>query len=67
MLEWEYIGGRLRGVVAQRGFTVAYSIRTPVAQGPEEMCLSLEQQNPSKTSEKMGYFGYFDRVMLQFR
>ena len=25
-------------------------------QGPEEMCLSLEHQNPSKTSEKMGYF-----------
>ena len=28
-------------------------------QGPEEMCLSLEHQNPSKTSEIMGYF---DRV-----
>ena len=27
--------------------------------GPEEMCLSLEHQNPSKTSEIMGYF---DRV-----
>ena len=26
------------------------------AQGPEEMFLSLEHQNPSKTSEKMGYF-----------
>ena len=26
------------------------------AQGPEEMCLSLENQNPLKTSEKMGYF-----------
>ena len=25
------------------------------AQGPEEMGLSLEHQNPSKTSEKMGY------------
>ena len=24
-------------------------------QGPEEMCLSLEHQNPSKTPEKMGY------------
>ena len=31
------------------------------AQGPEEMCLSLERQNPSKTSEKMGYF---DRVTV---
>ena len=31
-------------------------------QGPEEMCLSLEHQNPSKTSEKMGYF---DRVTAQ--
>ena len=31
------------------------------SQGPEEMCLSLEHQNPSKTSEKMGYF---DRVTL---
>ena len=29
-------------------------------QGPEEMCLSLEHQNPWKTSEKMGYF---DRVI----
>ena len=27
----------------------------------EEMCLSLEHQNPSKTSEKMGYF---DRVTV---
>ena len=25
------------------------------AQGGPEMCLSLEHQNPSKTSEKMGY------------
>ena len=24
-------------------------------QGPEEMCLSLEHESPSKTSEKMGY------------
>ena len=31
------------------------------AQGPEEMCLSLEHQNPLKTSEKMGYF---DRVTV---
>ena len=30
-------------------------------QGLEEMCLSLEQQNPSKTSEKMSYF---DRVTV---
>ena len=35
--------------------------RPPVSQGPEEMCLSLEHQNPSKTSEKMGYF---DRVTV---
>ena len=32
-----------------------------LAQGPEEMCLSLENQNPSKTTEKMGYF---DRVTV---
>ena len=31
------------------------------SQGPEEMGLSLEHQNPSKTSEKMGYF---DRVTV---
>ena len=31
------------------------------SQGPEEMCLSLEYQNPSKTSEIMGYF---DRVTV---
>ena len=30
-------------------------------QGPEEICLSLEHQNPSKISEKMGYF---DRVTV---
>ena len=30
-------------------------------QGPEEMCLSLEHQDPSTTSEKMGYF---DRVTV---
>ena len=29
--------------------------------GSKEMCLSLENQNPSKTSEKMGYF---DRVTV---
>ena len=28
-------------------------------QGPEKMCL-LENQNPSKTSEKIGYF---DRIL----
>ena len=33
----------------------------PQTQGPEEMCLSLEHQNLSKTSEKMGYF---DRVTV---
>ena len=34
-------------------------------QGPEEMCLSLEHQNPSKTSETMGYFDHvFDRVTV---
>ena len=32
-----------------------------LSQGPEEMCLSLEHQNPLKTSEKMGYF---DRVTV---
>ena len=31
------------------------------SQGSEEMCLSLEHQNPSKASEKMGYF---DRVTV---
>ena len=30
--------------------------RLSMATGPEEMCLSLEHQNSSKTSEKMGYF-----------
>ena len=34
------------------------------AQGPEEICLSLEHQNPSKTSEKMSYF---DRVTVRQR
>ena len=32
-----------------------------VTQGPEETCLLSEHQNPSKTSEKMGYF---DRVTV---
>ena len=30
------------------------------SQGPEEMCLSLQHQNPSKTSEIMGYFDRID-------
>ena len=34
---------------------------TVLTQGPEEMYLSLEHENPSKTSEKMGYF---DRVTV---
>ena len=34
---------------------------SPQAQGPEKMCLSLEHQNPSYTSEKVGYF---DRVTV---
>ena len=33
----------------------------PPPQSPEEKCLSLEHQNPLKTSEKMGYF---DRVTV---
>ena len=32
-----------------------------VSQGPEEMCLLLAHQNPSKTSGKLGYF---DRVTV---
>ena len=35
---------------------------THTAQGPEEMCLSLEHQNPSKTSEK-----WVILIALQFR
>ena len=40
---------------------ITRSTKAPDArpQGPEEMCLSLEYKNPSKTSEKMCYF---DRV-----
>ena len=39
------------------------------SQSPEEMCLSLQHQNPSKTSEIMGYFDriddrVFDRVTV---
>ena len=37
-------------------YFVLYSRTKKPSQGPEEMCLSLEHQNPSKTSEKMGYF-----------
>ena len=37
------------------------------SQGPEEMCLSLQHQNPSKTSEIMGYFDRVDDHRLQFR
>ena len=36
-------------------------VLTVRTQGPEDMCLSLEHQNPSKTSEKRGYF---DRVTV---
>ena len=40
----------LRGILGEGVPTGAYFTR-----GPEEMYLSLEQQNPSKTPEKMGY------------
>ena len=40
---------------------VLQQIRLLQAQGPGEMCLSLEHQNSYKTSEKMGYF---DRVTV---
>ena len=38
---------------------LSHTSRHVITQGPEEICLSLEHQNPSKTSEIMGYF---DRV-----
>ena len=40
---------------------ISYTRYPKKSQGPEEMYLSLEHQNPSKTSEKMGYF---DRVTV---
>ena len=40
---------------------VKSSYLVTITQGPEEMCLSLEHQNPSKTFEKMSYF---DRVTV---
>ena len=43
-----------------REFSLAWWHRKP--QGPEEMCLSLEHQNPSKTSEK-----WVILIALQFR
>ena len=42
-------------------FIDSHIISLRQAQGPEEMCLSLDHQNPLKTSEKMGYF---DRVTV---
>ena len=39
-----------------------HRIHRTVPQGPEEMCLSLEHQNPSKTSEK-----WVILIALQFR
>ena len=47
----EHIIEQYKGYCRESGFIVP--------QGLEEMCLSLEYQNPSKTSEIMGYF---DRV-----
>ena len=52
-------GGALRDIqkTAARETSFHYAKRgTGELQGPEEMCLSLERQNPSKTSVKMGYF-----------
>ena len=40
-------------------YFAAFAKGLTTSQGPEEICLSLEHQNPSKTSEIMGYF---DRV-----
>ena len=58
---WKCLGQLLRDIRATC-VKAYFSIVLPIkAQGPEEMCLSLEHQNPSKTSEKMGYF---DRVTV---
>ena len=48
-------------LLKKKQMTLARTHKRDTAQGKEEMCLSLEDQNPSKTSEKMGYF---DRVMV---
>ena len=53
---------RIGCFVLRSSFSSASFSKLPeTTQGPEEMCLSLEHQNPSKTSEKMGYF---DRVTV---
>ena len=49
---WEHYSANAEGM----GFDPVEARNLVLAQGPEEMCLSLEHQNPSKTSEKMGYF-----------
>ena len=60
------LGGKNGGVLSMRMQVILDSSfarpgSAPISQGPEEMCLSLEYQNPSKTSEIMGYF---DRVTV---
>ena len=53
---------RIGCFVLRSSFSSASFSKLPeTTQGPEEMCLSLEHQNPSKTSGKMGYF---DRVTV---
>ena len=49
---WEHCSANAEGM----GFDPVEAPNLVLAQSPEEMCLSLEHQNPSKTSEKMGYF-----------
>ena len=48
--------GAIRSEAPFNKRALSLSSPTALSQGPEEMCLSLEHQNPSKTSEKMGYF-----------
>ena len=48
-------------LLQKNALTAVFSLAPLGAQGLEEVCLSLEHQNPSKTSEKMGYF---DRVTV---
>ena len=61
-------GKNNRNVIITHRFLAA-----PVPQGPKEICLSLEHQNPSKSSEKwvisraiIMALGYFDRVRSLF-
>ena len=63
LLVWRVVNKTLKFRLTFLRLLILFTLEE-IPQGPEEMCLSLEHQNPSKTSEIMGYFDRVDDVTV---